>query len=202
MKKDGQGFSVTVWSVVALGAVGIGVVAALLAGYFLGHFTGHEKTVTVSAVTVQAEAGGEGGEAGEEEATEAGEEEATGEGKEGAEEKRSEEASPEEGSPEEKGAEEGSTEAGGGGAAAAGAGDPAAGQEVFASNCSICHGTDGHGGGGGPDLRTMPKAKTEAGAIEQVTNGGGGMPAFKGVLSEEEIKNVAAYVVQEIVGSG
>jgi mono/diheme cytochrome c family protein len=26
------------------------------------------------------------------------------------------------------------------------------------------------------------------------------MPAFKGVLSEEEINNVAAYVVHEIVG--
>jgi mono/diheme cytochrome c family protein len=31
-----------------------------------------------------------------------------------------------------------------------------------------------------------------------VTNGGGGMPAFKGTLSEEEIEDVAAYVVQEI----
>ena len=76
----------------------------------------------------------------------------------------------------------------------------AAGMEVFANNCSICHGSDGHGGNGGPDLRTMPKAKTEAGAIEQVTNGGGGMPAFKGQLDEEEISNVAAYVVKEIVG--
>ena len=64
----------------------------------------------------------------------------------------------------------------------------------------ICHGSDGHGGSGGPDLRTMPKAKTEAGAIEQVTNGGGGMPPFGGTLSEEEIKNVAAYVVQDVVG--
>ena len=46
----------------------------------------------------------------------------------------------------------------------------------------------------------MPLAKTQAGAEKQVTNGGGGMPAFKGVLSEEEIKNVAAYVVEDIVG--
>ena len=67
-----------------------------------------------------------------------------------------------------------------------------------AENCSTCHGATGEGGNGGPDLLTMPLAKTEAGAIEQVTNGGGGMPAFKGTLSEEEIENVAAYVVQEI----
>jgi quinohemoprotein ethanol dehydrogenase len=100
--------------------------------------------------------------------------------------------------------EEASKEAEGGGeeAAAGGAGNPQAGMVVFSENCSICHGSDGHGGNGGPDLRTMPKAKTEAGAIEQVTNGGGGMPPFGGSLSEEEIKNVAAYVVQEIVGGG
>jgi cytochrome c551 len=83
------------------------------------------------------------------------------------------------------------------GATAAG-GDPALGTVVFSENCSTCHGATGHGGNGGPDLTTMPLAQTEAGAIEQVTNGGGGMPAFGGVLSEEEIENVAAYVAQEI----
>ena len=46
----------------------------------------------------------------------------------------------------------------------------------------------------------MPKAKEQKGTEEQVTNGGGGMPAFKGILSEEEVKNVAAYVVEDIVG--
>ena len=46
----------------------------------------------------------------------------------------------------------------------------------------------------------MPLAQSEAGAIEQVTNGGGGMPAFSGTLNEEEIENVAAYVAQEITG--
>jgi mono/diheme cytochrome c family protein len=96
---------------------------------------------------------------------------------------------------EEKGAEE---EAGGESAGAAP--NAEAGKEVFAENCSVCHGATGHGGNGGPDLTTMPKAKEQAGAEEQVTNGGGGMPAFKGQLSEEEIKNVAAYVVEDIVG--
>ncbi len=77
-------------------------------------------------------------------------------------------------------------------------GDPAKGTVVFTENCSTCHGATGEGGNGGPDLLTMPLAQTEAGATEQVTNGGGGMPAFAGTLSEEEIENVAAYVVQEI----
>ena len=57
VRKDGKEFSVTVWSAIALGAVGIGVIVAFLAGYFLGHFTGHEKTTTVSAVTAPSEAG-------------------------------------------------------------------------------------------------------------------------------------------------
>jgi cytochrome c551 len=89
-------------------------------------------------------------------------------------------------------------EAGAEGEGGGGGGDPAQGTVVFTENCSTCHGATGEGGNGGPDLLTMPLAKTEAGAIEQVTNGGGGMPAFKGTLSEEEIENVAAYVVQDI----
>ena len=89
---------------------------------------------------------------------------------------------------------------GGAEAEAGGTADAAAGKEVFAEECSVCHGATGHGGNGGPDLRTMPLAKTQEGAEGQVTNGGGGMPPFKGTLSEEEISNVAAYVVEDIVG--
>jgi len=101
---------------------------------------------------------------------------------------------------EEEGGEEAATEEGGETAEAGGAPNAEAGKEVFAENCSVCHGATGHGGNGGPDLTTMPKAKEQAGAEEQVTNGGGGMPPFSGTLSEEEIKNVAAYVVEDIVG--
>jgi cytochrome c5 len=102
-------------------------------------------------------------------------------GEEGAEETEGEEAEGEEGGE-------------------AGAPNAGAGKEVFAENCSVCHGATGHGGNGGPDLRTMPLAKTQEGAEKQVTDGGGGMPPFKGTLSEEEIKNVAAFVVEDIVG--
>jgi cytochrome c551 len=125
----------------------------------------------------------------EEEAAEA--EEAAGEEEPaGEEEGESEEA---EGGEAEEG-EEGEAE---GGEAGTGA-DPQAGALVFSENCSTCHGATGLGGNGGPDLTTMPLAQTEEGAIQQVTNGGGGMPPFGGTLSEEEIANVAAYVVQEI----
>ncbi len=79
-------------------------------------------------------------------------------------------------------------------------GDAAAGKEVFADNCSICHGFDGEGGNGGPDLTTQPLAQTVNGAIKQVTNGGGGMPAFGETLSTAEIEDVAAYVAEVING--
>jgi cytochrome c551 len=99
-----------------------------------------------------------------------------------------------EGSEEEEpvGESEGNKEASGG--------DAAAGASVFAEHCAGCHGEDGHGGPGGPDLTTMPLAQTESGAVQQVTNGGGGMPPFGEELSKEEISDVAAFVVQDVVG--
>jgi mono/diheme cytochrome c family protein len=99
---------------------------------------------------------------------------------------------------EEKESEPGGEGEPGEGEAPSGGGNAELGAAVFGENCSTCHGATGKGGSGGPDLTTMPLAQTEEGAIQQVTNGGGGMPAFQGVLSEEEIENVAAYVAQEI----
>jgi mono/diheme cytochrome c family protein len=133
-------------------------------------------------------------EAAKEEAEAAGEE-STGEN--GAEEQESEAGTEVEGGETEgEGGEQ--QENPGEGEAEGGAGNAAAGTVIFSENCSTCHGATGHGGNGGPDLTTMPLAQTEEGAIQQVTNGGGGMPPFGGTLSEEEIENVAAYVVQEI----
>ncbi|MCW2971785.1 MAG: cytochrome [Thermoleophilia bacterium] len=65
------------------------------------------------------------------------------------------------------------------------------GKSVFLNNCTICHGQKGTGGNGGPDISSQSDA---AHNIEQVSNGGGGMPAFKGQLSDEEIKAVADFV--------
>jgi alcohol dehydrogenase (cytochrome c) len=79
-----------------------------------------------------------------------------------------------------------------------GTGDPAAGKTVFADNCAGCHGVSGTGGNGGPDLTAIPSAKDEATVMEQVQNGGGGMPAFKGTLTQKQIQDVTAYVTQEI----
>jgi cytochrome c553 len=87
---------------------------------------------------------------------------------------------------------------GGGGAGAGATATAAAGKVVFADNCATCHGSAGTGGNGGPDLTNRPAAKQVASVIKQVTNGGGGMPAFKGQLTNAQIAAVAAYVKQKI----
>ena len=79
-------------------------------------------------------------------------------------------------------------------------GDATAGQQVFADNCSTCHGADGKGGNGGPDLSTIPDAGELEPVVKQVTDGGGGMPAFKGQLNDQQIADVAAYVTEKIHG--
>jgi quinohemoprotein ethanol dehydrogenase len=71
-----------------------------------------------------------------------------------------------------------------------------AGKQVFAENCSGCHGTAGTGGNGGPNLKGTGLSLQRV--MSQVQNGGGGMPAFKGTLTEQQIKNVATYVSQQI----
>jgi mono/diheme cytochrome c family protein len=90
---------------------------------------------------------------------------------------------------------DGETGEGGGGGGEV-EGDPAAGKEVYASaGCGSCHvlADAGSTGNIGPSLDDS--SIDFAGAVEQITNGGGGMPPFSGELSEEEINNVAAYVV-------
>jgi len=79
-------------------------------------------------------------------------------------------------------------------------GDATAGQQVFADNCSVCHGADGKGGNGGPDLSQVPNGGDLTAVVKQVTAGGGGMPAFKGQLDDKQIADVAAYVTQKVHG--
>jgi mono/diheme cytochrome c family protein len=80
---------------------------------------------------------------------------------------------------------------------AGGATDLAAGKAVFEkAACGGCHvlADAGSKGAVGPDLDQLKP--DEATVEHQVINGGGAMPAFKGVLTDTEIKNVATYVSQ------
>ena len=91
----------------------------------------------------------------------------------------------------------GGADTGGATTAAGGEGDAAAGAAVFANNnCGSCHTLAAAGSNGmvGPNLDEL-KPSYDA-VMQQVTNGGGGMPAYGGQLSETDIQNVAAYVSQ------
>jgi mono/diheme cytochrome c family protein len=81
------------------------------------------------------------------------------------------------------------------------AGDAAAGEEVFASaGCGSCHTLSAAGASGtiGPNLdEAKPSADL---VVERVTNGQGAMPSFSDQLSEEQIQDVAAYVVESTSG--
>ncbi len=81
------------------------------------------------------------------------------------------------------------------------AGDVGAGEQVFNANCAACH-------AGGQNVimpeKTLEKAaleqylaggRNEKSVMTQVTNGKNAMPAFGGRLSEDDIANVASYVI-------
>jgi quinohemoprotein ethanol dehydrogenase len=60
------------------------------------------------------------------------------------------------------------------------------------------YGPDGAGGHIGPNLQKASVAENLARVEKQVRNGGGAMPPFSDVLSDQEIETVAKYVVEEI----
>jgi len=79
--------------------------------------------------------------------------------------------------------------------------DIGAGERIFSANCAVCH-------AGGQNVimpeKTLEKealdeylagGRKESSVVTQVTNGKNAMPAFGGRLSDEEIGNVAAYVI-------
>lgn len=83
----------------------------------------------------------------------------------------------------------------------AGEGDPAAGKDVFAeAGCGACHVLADAGTTGtiGPSLDER-KPSFEL-AVQRVTNGMGVMPSFKDQLTEQQIRDVAAYVSQAAGG--
>lgn len=66
------------------------------------------------------------------------------------------------------------------------------GKDLFATNCSGCHGLTGEGGHNGPKLNGIKL--TDAQIEKQIENGGGAMPAFKKTLTPAEISALTKYV--------
>jgi cytochrome c6 len=78
--------------------------------------------------------------------------------------------------------------------------DAAAASATFRSKCAMCHGPDGAGSEVGkslnvPDLRSQAVQKlSDAELTQAITNGKGGMPAFKDSLSEDQIHSLVGHV--------
>lgn len=81
------------------------------------------------------------------------------------------------------------------------AGDAVKGAQIFSANCAACH-------AGGKNVvnaaKTLKKDALEKysmysmeAIVTQVTNGKAAMPAFRGRLKEQQIEDVATYVLEQ-----
>jgi len=82
------------------------------------------------------------------------------------------------------------------------AGDVAKGKDLFEGKCMVCHNPDSNEKKIGPGLKGVKDGKLPSGKeatyaviIEIVNAGGGGMPAYKDLLTDEEKNDVIAYVM-------
>lgn len=81
----------------------------------------------------------------------------------------------------------------------------ASGERVYEEKCETCHGKDGTGRGNLfdlPDLtqESLWRGNTQNRLTDMVKNGRGEMPAFGGMLSDEETEAVLRYESREFGG--
>ena len=78
------------------------------------------------------------------------------------------------------------------------------GAKIYAEKCTVCHGPGGKGDGpGGAALNPKPRdhtdgaymnSRTDEQLLEVLHNGKGAMPAWKGILTDDQLKAVLAHV--------
>jgi len=72
------------------------------------------------------------------------------------------------------------------------------GAAIFKGKCATCHGADGSGNtpmGKTLKIKDLGSAEVQKADIQKsITDGKGKMPAYKGKLTDDEIKAVAAFV--------
>jgi mono/diheme cytochrome c family protein len=85
----------------------------------------------------------------------------------------------------------------------------ASARKIYSEVCVRCHKENGEGGVIETDIGKLkvPNLKTEGKMkdpdsefIEQIEEGGDGMPAFKNKLSEQEIKDLVRFIRKDIQG--
>ncbi|MDF2834640.1 MAG: cytochrome [Paenibacillus sp.] len=73
--------------------------------------------------------------------------------------------------------------------------DAAAAEAFYKSNCMGCHG-DQYQGAMGPALANIGGVLSKEEIYKKVMKGGGGMPAFEGEATEEEIINITNWLAE------
>jgi cytochrome c oxidase cbb3-type subunit III len=77
-------------------------------------------------------------------------------------------------------------------------GSPQMGQQLFSSNCSGCHGLDGHGGEHGPNIATTAEVQrlSDRDILGIVRDGipAAGMPPFRSKFDTAQLNAVVSYV--------
>ena len=68
-----------------------------------------------------------------------------------------------------------------------------AGEALYGEHCAMCHGDNLRSAGSIPDLRDL-RADQRSHFDQTVTDGKGQMPAWGGVLSEQEFDQLWAYI--------
>jgi cytochrome c6 len=76
-----------------------------------------------------------------------------------------------------------------------------AGETTYKAKCAMCHGATGQGDTpAGKSMKVVPFAKSAEGdMITITTNGKGKMPAFKGKLTDAQIKEVNDYIHSNLI---
>ncbi|ADW70994.1 c-type cytochrome [Granulicella tundricola] len=69
------------------------------------------------------------------------------------------------------------------------------GAELFAENgCAHCHGTNGIGGGKGPDLNNVAHHMKPKEIATQIHDGGKNMPPYGDALSDQQVADLIDYL--------
>jgi mono/diheme cytochrome c family protein len=68
-----------------------------------------------------------------------------------------------------------------------------AGRDVYTEHCATCHGERLNATGAAPDLKLL-RADQKAQFDERVRNGKGQMPAWEGMIGDDEIEQIWAYI--------
>lgn len=72
--------------------------------------------------------------------------------------------------------------------------DASAAKDVFKQSCASCHGENLEGKNG-PELKHIGKEMSKDDILDQIKNGGGGMP--KELIKGDEAKNVAGWLANK-----